>query len=262
MRIANQCVVVTGASAGIGSATVRLLQRLGARVALVARNEEALRNLARPNDAVIAGDLLDGSFRATVVERAAAEMGRVDILINNAGIGLYQPAETASLDLTRRMFDLNFFAPLELAQQAVAIMRTQGTPAAVVNVSSIAGRMALPWFTLYSASKFALCAFSSGLRMELAGSGIHVMGVLPGYVKTGFQDHVLGGSPPPAVRDAKRFAVTADECAAAIVRGIESGARTVVTPGAGRFLTGFATLLPFVMESRLVAMHRRLERGA
>jgi short-subunit dehydrogenase len=160
------------------------------------------------------------------------------------------------------MFELNFFAPLDLAQRAIAAMRAQGTPGAIVNVSSIAGRMALPWFTLYSASKFALCALSSGLRMELAGSGIRVMSVLPGYVTTGFQDHVLGGAPPPAIRDMKRFAVTAEECAAAMVRGIESDARTVVTPGAGRLLTAFATLLPFVLESRLVAMNRRLERGA
>src|ERR1019366_4580300 len=104
----------------------------------------------------------------------------------NAGVGLYAPAGEATLRQTRAMFELNFFTVLALSQLVIPAMRKQraGT---IVNVSSIAGKVPLPWFTLYSASKYALCALTDGMRMELRGDGIHTITVCPGYVRTDFQ---------------------------------------------------------------------------
>ena len=176
--------------------------------------------------------------------KTAARWGRIDILINNAGRGSYYTASTAPLDEARALFELNFFAPLALSQLAVPYLRrTRGT---MVNVSSIAGQISLPWLPVYSASKFALAAITSAQRTELRRDGVHVMGVFPGYVDTDFQTHAVGAAAAGRVVKGKRFAVSAGDCAEAIVNGIAHRKRTVVTPRAGwllvwanRFFPGF-----------------------
>jgi uncharacterized protein len=155
------------------------------------------------------------------------------------------------------MFELNLFAALELIQLVAPQMRLR-RQGVIVNVSSIAGKVPLPWFTLYSASKHALCALGDGMRMELKREGVHVMTVCPGYVSTSFQDHVLGGRPPERIRRAKAFAVSPERCAHDILRGIEKRARTVVTPGYGRLLVGLWHLVPGLLEARLSGMMEEL----
>lgn len=261
MRIEGKIVLITGASEGIGAACVEEFRARGARSALVARQRGKLEALAAPQDLVLAGDLTDAAFRRDAVAQTEARFGRIDVLLNVAGIGLYAPSALASTNDVRAMFELNLFVPLELAQLAVPGMRAR-REGAIVNVSSIAGLMTLPWLTLYSASKFALCSLTEGLRMELRDTGIHAMAVCPGYVNTGFQDHVLGGRPPESMRKAKRFAITAGECARAIADGLERGRRTVVTPGAGRWLVSLARLFPSIVEPRLARMSRQMEHSS
>jgi short-subunit dehydrogenase len=151
---------------------------------------------------------------------------------------------------TRALFELNFFAPLFLAQAAIPQMRKQ-RGGIIVNIGSIAGRVALPWMPLYSASKSALGALTEGLRMELAQDGIHAMLVCPGYIVTGFQDHAPGPQPPQKVVEGKRFAISPEQCAADIVRGIQRRARTVITPGWGRLMVGLHSIAPGMLEARL-----------
>src|SRR5206468_11745041 len=103
----------------------------------------------------------------------------------------------------------------------------------IVNIGSIAGKDSLPRFTLYSATTFALGSLTEGLRMELAYNGIRTMIVCPGYVKTGFQGHALVGRPPDRLLKGKKFAITAEQCAQSVARGVERNARTVVTPASG-----------------------------
>jgi short-subunit dehydrogenase len=182
----------------------------------------------------------------------------VDALLNNAGIGLYAPSHEAPLDDTRYLFELNLFAPLALIQSVVPEMRRQGG-GMIVNVSSIAGKVTLPWLTLYSASKFALGSMGEGLRMELKKDKILVMTVCPGYVKTRFQDHVLSGRPPQSIRDAKQFAITAEQCARAIADGMERDARTVLAPRAGWLFVGMARLFPALVDWQLTRMLHRSE---
>jgi short-subunit dehydrogenase len=199
-----------------------------------------------------------------LVDETLARFGRIDVLINNAGYGIYWPAAASPPAETRAMFDLNFFAPLALAQAVIPHMRAQGH-GSIVNVGSIAGRVALPWMPLYSASKFALDALTESLRMELAPAGLHVMLVCPGYVLTEFQAHAFhtnpaGPVPPEKVVESKRFAISPRQCAEAIVRGIERRARIVVAPRWGWFLIALHHVMPRAVEAHLMHLNHSADR--
>ena len=126
----------------------------------------------------------------------------------------------------------------------------------LVNIGSIAGKVTLPWFTLYSSTKFALGSMTDGLRMELADDGIRTMTVCPGYVKTGFQGHALVGRPPDRLLRGKKFAITAEQCAEAVARGVERNARTVVTPASGWALIVAQRLFPSLVEAQMKRIYR------
>ena len=242
--VSGKVVLVTGASRGIGAACAHAFHRRGALLSLTARTDfdfpEALKTL---------GDITRPETRASVVQRTLDRYGRIDILINNAGAGLYHPASLASEGATRALFELNFFAPLALAQLAIPHMRAQKS-GTIVNVASIAGKVTLPWMTLYSGSKFALVSLTDGLRMELREEGIHAMTVCPGYVRTEFHSHAVG-EPPPKIVDFLKRAITPEQCAEAIARGVEREARTVVTPWWGWAFIALERILPSVVDSRL-----------
>jgi short-subunit dehydrogenase len=255
MKIKDRVVLITGASEGIGAACARAFEKRGARLSLVARNSERLAAVGGPDTQRIAGDITSGDIRQKVVARTIERFGQIDILINNAGMGLYSAAGNAPMEDVRRLFELNLFAPLELTQLVIPYMRERRR-GAIVNVSSIAGKVTLPWFTLYSVSKFALGSLTDGLRMELMAFGIHAMTVCPGYVKTEFQAHALGTRPPEAIMKGRRFAITPEECAAAIVRGLERDSRTVVVPRIGWILIALSRLFPRLVESKLAAINQ------
>jgi short-subunit dehydrogenase len=258
VRLDGKVILITGASEGIGAACAQVFRRRGARVSLIARNEGNLRRNAAAEDLVTAGDLRDPVARKTFVSRTLEHFGRIDVLINNAGVGLYAPAWRAPLDQTREMFELNFMAPLDLIQQVVPPMRSAGQ-GFIVNVGSIAGKVTLPWFTLYSASKFAIGSLTDGLRMELRSFGIHTMTVCPGYVKTRFQENVIAGTPPKLAGLRQRWAITPEKCAEDIARGVERSARTVVTPATGWALIALERILPGLVDRRLERIY--LEQG-
>ena len=258
MDIEGKVILITGASEGIGAACATAFRARGARLSLTARSEPKLRAAAGPESLVTAGDITDEQTRRSVVDRTLERYGAIDVLVNNAGMGMYAPSWRASMPDTRRLFELNLFAPLALTQLVVPHMRARrrGT---IVNISSVAGKVTLPWFTLYSASKYALGSWTDGLRMELKADGIHAMTVCPGYVKTGFQSHVLSGRPPEKILAGRRFAITAEECALAIVRGVERNARTVVTPAGGWLFILAERLFPSFVDARMAAVNREAE---
>jgi len=255
MRIQGSVVLITGASAGIGAACAREFEKRGARLSLVARDEQKLSRVGGAETLRTAGDVTNEDTRRQLVSRTVARFGGIDILVNNAGMGLYAPAWNASMDDARKLFELNLFAPLALSQLVAPYMRERRR-GMIVNISSIAGKVTLPWFTLYSVSKFALGSLTEGLRMELKGFGIQAMTVWPGYVRTEFQSHALGSRPPKVISQGRQFTVSAEKCAAAIVRGVERDARTVVVPRLFWLLVGLDRLLPRVVESRLAAINQ------
>lgn len=249
-------MIITGASQGIGARLAQALSRKGAKLALAARDDARLREVAKAagaagaSDAVISpGDLTEESARALLISRTLERWGRIDVLVNNAGQGSYYSLAEIPENQTRSLFELNFFAPLALTQLALPhLERTRGS---IVNVGSIAGHLNLPWMAIYSASKFAITSLTMSQRAEFRQRGIHVMGVFPGYVDTEFQAHVAGPRPPLFVARGRRFAVSAEVCAAAIVRGIESRKNNVVTPAAGWLLIWANRFFPGFLEARL-----------
>jgi short-subunit dehydrogenase len=254
LRIEGKVVLITGASQGIGAACAAEFARAGAKLSLTARSPAPGPQSPAPT-LIVPGDITEERARREIVERTLDRFGSIDILINNAGAGLYDPSWSVAMEDVRWLMELNFFVPLALTQLIVPHMRAQrrGT---IVNIGSIGGKVPLPWMTVYSASKYALGALTEGLRMELKRDGISTMIVCPGYVKTAFQQNARGGPIPSAVERARRFAITAAECAAAIRRGVERDARTVVTPAAAWLLVFAMRLFPSVVESRLAAINQ------
>jgi short-subunit dehydrogenase len=254
MKIQGKVVLITGASQGIGAACATEFARCGAKLSLAARSEDGLRSAGGPDALITPADITQETDRRTVVDRTLERYGAIDILINNAGIGLYRQSWDAPLEEVRQMMELNFFAVLGMTRLVAPHMRERHS-GMVVNVGSIAGKMTLPWLTIYSASKYALGSLTEGLRMELRADGVRAMLVCPGYVLTGFQKNVIAGQAPPKVLEGRRFAVTPAECAAAIRRGIERDARTVMTPPSGWLLVAAMRLFPSFVEARMAELN-------
>jgi short-subunit dehydrogenase len=254
MHLQGKVVIITGASEGIGAACAAEFAAAGARLSLTARSAEGLARAGGRDALITAGDLTREETRRQVVERTLAHFGAIDILLNNAGVGLYARSWAAPMEDVRQLMELNFFALLGMIQLVTPQMR-QRRGGMIVNVSSIGGKMPLPWATLYSASKYAVTALTEGLRMELRGDGVRTMLACPGYVTTDFQQHVRAGQAPAGVVRARRRAITAAECARAIRRGVERDARTIMAPRAGWLLVALARLFPAVVERRMARMN-------
>lgn len=184
---AGRSALLTGASSGIGAATARRLAADGWRLLLVARREDRLKALAEelPSTSYAAADLTEEDAPRRLAERVEAELGGLDLLVNNAGAGWR--AEFGDPDggyeNVRRTMELNFDAPVRLTEALLPILR-RSAPSSIVNVASIAGRVSMPRSGAYSASKFALAGWSEALRAEERGRGVHVGLVLPGFVAT------------------------------------------------------------------------------
>src|SRR5579872_4439623 len=149
MQINGKVVLITGASEGIGAACAAAFRNRGARLSLTARTESKLAAVAGSGALITAGDITTGDARRQVVDRTLDRYGAIDILVNNAGMGMYAPSWRAPIDDVHRLFELNFFAPLALTQLVVPHMRKRAS-GVIVNIGSIAGKVTLPWFTMYS----------------------------------------------------------------------------------------------------------------
>lgn len=264
----GRVAVVTGASAGIGSATARALAQRGAHLVLAARRADRLQQLASElaaNHAVeviaVPTDMSQRDQVVALIEQAVARFGRLDILINNAGLGLQgDVAELPEREL-RYLFDVNFYAAQFAMSAAVPHMRRQGG-GAIANITSILAKVPLPSLGMtggsagYAASKAALHALSVGARAELAEEGIRVITVLPGVTRSEFNDQFLVGSPGsvPGERLSSRpsgslMGVTPPEkVAAAILRGIERDQREVYVTFKDRLFVWGANAAPGVFE--------------
>lgn len=238
--------MITGASSGIGASCAKLIGRLGARLALTALPGDGFAGGESDSTITVAGDIASAQTRSEIVERTMARFGRIDVLINNAGVGQYGYPTEVDTEISKRMFDINVFAPLALAQLAIPHMRAQKS-GTIVNIGSVGGKVSLPWAVMYCATKWALHCIDDSLHRELMGSGIRVMKVCPGIVDTRFRDHVLAGAAPGRVEDIRRL-VSPDQVAAGLIRGVERRKRTVFVPKIGFIFTSLDFFAPRVMD--------------
>lgn len=243
---AGKVVLVTGASQGIGASCTRRLVEHGAKVSLMGLEERGFEEFNSPERMVTPGDITNAETRREVVTRTIDCFGRIDVLINNAGVGQYGYPSEVDTEISKRIFDVNVFSALALTQLVIPQMRRQKS-GVIVNVGSVGGKVSLPWAVMYCATKWALHCVSDSLRRELEGAGIHVMKVCPGIVATGFRDHVLAGSAPGPVEDIRRT-VTPEQVAEAIMRGVERRRRTVFVPKVGFVFTSLEFFAPRVMD--------------
>lgn len=182
----SRTVLITGASTGIGRATAERFHREGWNVAATMRSPQDGTELSQlPNVHVTRLDVTDQETITTAVAEVSERFGSIDALINNAGFGAYGPLEITSTETIRRQFDTNVIGLLEVTQAVIPLMRNQGD-GVIVNISSVGGRMAFPFGSLYHGSKFAVEGISEALVYELLPVGIRVKVVEPGAVATDF----------------------------------------------------------------------------
>jgi len=188
-ELRDRIVFITGASSGIGRATAIEFARAGARVVLAARSEDKLHDLAREigpeRTLVIAMDVTSAADRVRALAMTKQRFGPVDVLVNNAGWASFASVQIQPLMHVEQMLQLNFVAPIAMIQAVLPDMLARRS-GQIINVSSVVGHQAIPRMTVYSATKSALNALTTGLRMELRGTGVDVLLVAPGSTNTPF----------------------------------------------------------------------------
>ncbi|MES2882056.1 MAG: SDR family oxidoreductase [Bacteroidota bacterium] len=234
----NKVVVVTGGTDGIGKALVELLLARGAKVATCGRHHDKLYNLqsAYPSYPLhtIVADVSSENDCRHFIESTVSVFGNVDVLINNAGISMRALLKDTTVEVIKKVMDVNFFGAVYCTKYALeSIIKNKGT---IVGVSSIAGYRGLPGRSGYSASKFALQGWLEAIRTELADDGVHVMWVCPGFTASNIRNAALnktGDAQGESPMDESKL-MTADECAAHILSAIENKKRTLVLTFTGK----------------------------
>jgi NADP-dependent 3-hydroxy acid dehydrogenase YdfG len=226
IALSGKVIAVTGASSGIGEATALACSRAGAAVALAARRIERIEALAERIAAeggralAVRTDVGDESQARAFIEHTHSELGRLDVLVNNAGVMLLGPIENAPTEEWRRMIHANVFGVLYCTHAALPLMHAQGS-GHVVNVSSVAGRVARAGSGVYNLTKFGVGAFSESLRQEGVALGVRVTLIEPGAVATELPGH---NREEVLEQMAKRFAgvtpLSADDIADAVLFAI------------------------------------------
>ena len=242
--------LVTGASSGIGEAAAYRFAREGGRLALLARREANLQRVAsRVHDLggealVLVTDVASREAVAESVARAEHAFDGLDVLVNNAGFGIYAYLENVREEDLRRVFEVNTFGALYAIQAVLPGMKRRGK-GVIVNVSSIVGKRALPMTGAYGATKFALQALSESLRLELKDTGVEISVVCPGYTDTEFSEATIKygnyGFPRGIPR---RGAMSAEEVAEVIWNCARRPRREVVLTRAGKFIVALNRFFP------------------
>jgi len=228
----DKVALVTGASSGIGEATAIALARAGARVSLMARREDRLSELTEKLSAeglakpiYFAADVQKNDDIDKTVKGTIEKFGRVDILINNAGVMYLGPIAGANIDDWKRMFDINVLGLMNCTHAVLPEM-IKNNCGHIVNISSVSGKIISARSAAYSATKFAVGAFSEGLRQEVSSKGLRVTVIQPGAVATELTDHITDGATKKSIKDwvAGMTALTSEDIANAIVYAVSQPA--------------------------------------
>jgi NAD(P)-dependent dehydrogenase (short-subunit alcohol dehydrogenase family) len=244
MGSVSKAVLVTGCSSGIGMATAARLAAAGYPVYATARRPERLVELGDLGCRTMALDVTDEESIRSAVMVVEAEEGAVGVLVNNAGYSQSGPVETVPMAAVRRQFETNVFGPALLTQLVLPGMRRQGW-GKVVTIGSMGGRLTFPGGGYYHSTKYALEALTDALRFEVAGFGIDVVLIEPGFIRTGFSEAAAGTV--PAAPDASADAASGSDAPGAdadpyraFTAGLLASTRTVYEKGVAARLGGDA----------------------
>lgn len=258
----SKAVIITGASSGIGRALALQLADQGACMALAARNAERLEALAaectqRGGKAIaVPTDVTDEKQCQALVEQAISAFGQLDMLINNAGmgaIGLFE--ELPDLTLFKRVMDVNFYGAVYCTYYALPhLKKTQGR---IVNISSMGGKLPIPYNTNYISSKYAMHGFSDSLRMELDAAGVSVTVICPYWVVTEFHERQVDRFGTPVGPKGRALytdrMMTANQCAQIILKAAERRKREVLM-GPGWSAVWMKMIAPGLMDRMIIKM--------
>jgi short-subunit dehydrogenase len=257
MELAGKVVVVTGASMGIGEAIAREFAQQGASVVMLSR-DAARAEAARVRLGSMDRSSLDRTVALSCDVRNSEEIDRVlaltlhhfkriDVWVNNAGHGLLDSVAQMEMHACQDMFATNFFGAVSAMQAVIPVMRQQGG-GTIINISSVAGHIPLPFHGAYSATKFALNAIGKAAGVELKKDNIRVLTVCPGYVSTAFGENALRGNEIKRVRPAKARGVTAERVARATLDGYLKQKREVIVPWTMHFPVKLYQMFPWLVE--------------
>lgn len=261
--------LITGASSGIGEALARRYAAAGYAVVLAARRREALEELAAelnracgvPCLPVMADVAREADCRAFVCQ-AAEKLGRIDVLVNNAGLSMRAPFAEVEMSVLERLMQVNFWGAVYCTQAALPwLLRSRGS---IVGVSSVAGFRGLPYRTGYSASKFALQGFLESLRTELLPTGVHVLTACPGFTRSNIRQTALSadGSPQGESPRDEASMMSADEVADAIFRAVKRRKRTLVLTREGVLVHWLNRFFPAWMDRMVYNSFEKEKRRA
>ena len=263
MELNGKVAVVTGASMGIGEAIAKLFVQKGANVVFLSRDTgraEAARARAGHTDRTIAlsCDIRNREEIDKVINLTVHSFRRIDIWVNNAGKGINDASHQADMASVRDVFNLNFFGALESMQAVVPIMKQQGG-GTIINISSVAGHIPLPFHGIYSGTKFALNAVGKAARIELMQAGINVLTVCPGYVRTDFGKNLVRGQETKTVRPQQTRGISPERVARATLRGYLKKKMEVVVPWHMHPVIKLYQLFPGVVEWGMLKMIRKVD---
>ena len=254
-KLADQVLVITGASSGIGLCTAKMAAERGARVVLAARSADglaqAVAGIERDGGAATAvvADVSSPEDAQRIAETAIAAYGSIDTWVNNAGVSIYGRLTEIDLDDARRLFDTNFWGVVNGSSAAISHLREHG--GALINIGSMVSEQAIPLQGIYVASKHAVKGYTDTLRIELEedGAPISVTLVKPAAIDTPFFEHAknymeAAPKPPAPVYDPAVVARAILECA-------EHPVRDVFVGGGGRMIAGMGTLAPRLTDKYL-----------
>ncbi|HTZ98166.1 MAG TPA: SDR family NAD(P)-dependent oxidoreductase [Terriglobales bacterium] len=263
MELNGKVAVITGASMGIGEQIAKTFAEEGAKVVLLSRDAsraEAARHRVGHTDRTLAlaCDVRKHEEIERVVSLTLHHFDRLDIWINNAGHGLLDSLANADMAAIRETFETNLFGTIDAMQVVIPILKEQGG-GTIINISSVAGHIPIPFHAVYSATKFAMNAVGNGARIELKPAGIHVLTVCPGYVRTDFGANSIRGPAPKQVRPTSVRGISPQRVAQAVLQGYVKQKREVVVPWYMRFVVKLYQLSPGFVEW---AMARMLKQRA
>ncbi len=257
-NLKEKVVFITGASSGIGAAAARAYAKAGAKVVCAARRtdrlEELVRELERKGHEALAVpcDVRDEKSVRAAVDQAVRRFGGIDVLVNNAGVGLYGQIAELTAEKLHENFDINVYGVLRCVQAALPHLRRRGG-GQIVNVSSVLGHRALPGMGGYCASKFALNALTESMRTELKAEKIDVILISPGITETEFRQSAMTTTGKRESR-APSKPMTAEEVADAMVKASRKRQREVILTLSGRAMVEINRFAPALFDKVALKM--------